>query len=402
LEFTVTTSSVPDYLSIDDVRRALEIRDLTDPAQGAHAIQILLNDVIRALAALWLIPADVLRISPLVAITDNYDLLGYEPASVTRERRYSRYVSPTVMLRSHTSSGIPAHLRSLRLEPHYDRLCVLPGVVYRRDAVDRVHLGEPHQVDLWRIRSTDDLGDQDLMEMVEAVVSSVVPGMAWRTTRTSHPYTVGGRQVEVRVGSAWLELAECGLVAPTVVAAAGLDPAQWCGLALGMGLDRALMLRKGIDDIRMIRSNDDRAVRQLGDLLPWRPVSMLPPIRRDLSVVVDEGMDSETLGDRVRTALPDRVDDVESVELLSLTSWADLAPAARNRLQIRPHQANALIRLVLRPISRTMTAAEANRIRDRAYRALHEGPVLELINKPHYRDPTCEVTRNRPAASPDA
>ena len=222
-------------------------------------------------------------------------------------------------------------------------------------------------------------------------MSSVVPGMVRRMTRTTHPYTVGGRQVDVRVGSAWLELAECGLVAPTVVAAAGLDPAQWSGLALGMGLDRALMLRKGIDDIRMIRSNDDRAVRKLGDLLPWRPVSMLPPIRRDLSVVVDAGMDSETLGDRIRTALPDRADDVESVELLSLTSWADLAPAARDRLQIREHQANALIRLVLRPISRTMTAAEANRIRDRAYRALHEGPVLELINKPHSPDPTCGV-----------
>jgi hypothetical protein len=52
-EFTVTTSSVPDYLSIDDVRRALEIRDLTDPAQGAHGIQILLKDVISALTAVW-------------------------------------------------------------------------------------------------------------------------------------------------------------------------------------------------------------------------------------------------------------------------------------------------------------------------------------------------------------
>jgi phenylalanyl-tRNA synthetase alpha chain len=155
----------------------------------------------------------------LVSITDNYDLLGYEPTSVTRERRYTRYVSATVMLRSHTSSGIPAHLRSLRLGPHNDRLCVLPGVVYRRDAADRVHLGEPYQVDLWRIRSADDLGDQDLTGMIEAVVSSVVPGMVWRMTRTTHPYTVGGRQVDVRVGSAWLELAERGLMAPTVVAA---------------------------------------------------------------------------------------------------------------------------------------------------------------------------------------
>ena len=44
-------------------------------------------------------------------------------------------------------------------------------------------------------------------------------------------------------------------------------------------------------------------------------------------MLVNAGMESETLGDRVRTALPDRAEDVKSVELLSLTSWADLTPA---------------------------------------------------------------------------
>ena len=49
----MTTSSVPDYLSIDDLRRALKIRDLTDPAHGVHAIQILVSDVVKALTAMW-------------------------------------------------------------------------------------------------------------------------------------------------------------------------------------------------------------------------------------------------------------------------------------------------------------------------------------------------------------
>ena len=40
----------------------------------------------------------------------------------------------------------------------YDRLHVLPGLVYRRDAVDRTHVGTPHQVDLWRLKARGLLG----------------------------------------------------------------------------------------------------------------------------------------------------------------------------------------------------------------------------------------------------
>jgi hypothetical protein len=49
---------------------------------------------------------------------------------------------------------MPAVLDSLRGElGHYDRLHVLPGLVYRRDAIDRTHVGAPHQMDLWRIKA---------------------------------------------------------------------------------------------------------------------------------------------------------------------------------------------------------------------------------------------------------
>lgn len=52
--------------------------------------------------------------------------------------------------------------------------------------------------------------------------------------------------------------------------------------SLGLGLDRPLMLRKGIDDVRLLRSGDPRAVAQLQDLSPWRRWSEQPEIRRDL------------------------------------------------------------------------------------------------------------------------
>jgi phenylalanyl-tRNA synthetase alpha chain len=151
------------------------------------------------------------------------------------------------------------------------------------------------------------------------------------------------------------------------------------GLALGMGLDRAVMLRKGIPDIRYLRSEDPRVAAQLLDLGPWRPVSVMPPVRRDLSIVVDHDQDVELLGDRARAALGTRADDLESVSVLSITGYEELPDAARQRLALRPDQVNMLVRLVLRPLSHTLTDAAANELRDAVYLALHQGPEAELI-----------------------
>lgn len=165
--------------------------------------------------------------------------------------------------------------------------------------------------------------------------------------------------------------------APHLLRSAGLDPAAGWGLALGMGLDRALMLRKGIPDIRLLRATDPRIGEQM--LSPWRAVSVMPPMRRDISIVMDASADAETLGDRARAVLGDRIDDLESVEILSITQQADLPKKAPPRLRLEPEQANALVRLTLRSLSRTLTDPEANTIGNDIYRALHEGPVLELI-----------------------
>jgi phenylalanyl-tRNA synthetase alpha chain len=367
-----------NYLSPSALSTALDLRDLTDPTQGPHAMQTLLDRVLHRLSELWGVPADVRRNPALVAVADNYDNLGYESSAITRDQRYSRYVSPTVMLRSHTSAGVPPVLRSLAALAADDRLLVLPGLVYRRDAIDRIHVGAPHQVDLWRIRSAP-LGVDDLMEMVGSIVETVLPGTDWRLVAAQHPYTVHGRQVDVQTGGTWLELAECGLVAPHVLTRAGLDPRRWSGLALGMGLDRALMLRKNLPDIRLLRASDPRIASQLLDLSPWRPVSGLPPVRRDLSLVVDAPIEAETLGDRVRAALGSRSDDLESVTVLQVTLYEQLPPQARDRLRLGVDQVNALVRIVLRPLDRTLTDDDANRLRDDVYRALHQGPVLELI-----------------------
>jgi len=151
---------------------------------------------------------------------------------------------------------------------------------------------------------------------------------------------------------------------------------------MGLGLDRLLMLRKGIDDIRLLRSEDPRVAGQLRDLAPYRPVSRQPPVRRDLSIAVPAAASPEELGHRVREALGGRARDVEAVEVLGETPGELLPAAARARLGFRPGQKNVLLRVVLRSPERTLTDREANVLRDAVYAAVHEGSAYEWAAGP--------------------
>lgn len=363
-------------LSPEAVERALALRDLTDPAQGPHAMQLLVDAATHSLAAAWGCPATVERANPVVTVADNYDRLLYPPGGAARDARYTRYLSRDTLLRTQTSAMIPPLLRRLAEAPPEDVLLACPGLVWRRDRIDRLHVGEPHQLDLWRIRRGPALSGPELDEMIRLVVGAVAPGRELRTQRTVHPYTAGGLEVHVRVADEWVEVAECGVAHPRLLRDAGLPP-EHSGLAMGLGLDRLLMLAKGIDDIRLIRSPDPRVANQLLDLAPYRPVSRHPPVRRDLSLAVGERLGSEELGDRVREALGPHAADVEAIDLLSETWPAALPAPARERLGMRPGQKNVLVRITLRAVERTLTDAEANRLRDEVYAALHEGAHAE-------------------------
>ena len=346
-------------LSLLQLRRALALRDLSDPACGPHAMQLVVDAIVAAVAARWSIPVRVRRASPIVSIADNYDHLGYPPDAVARDARYTRYVCDTAVLRSQTSAMIPALLRESRPD---DVLLVCAGLVYRRDSIDRLHVGEPHQLDLWRIAHGTTTADLD--DMIATVVTAALPGRTWRTSPAEHPYTTCGRQIDVEIDGRWIEIGECGLAA--------IAP----GLAMGLGLDRIVMLRKGIDDIRLLRATDPRIASQMLDLEPYRPVSTMPPVRRDLSIVVDEAsIEAEELGDRVRAALDDRADLVEAVEIASTTPYDALPVAARARLGIAPGQHNLLVRVVLRAVDRSLTHDECNELRDAIYAAIHAGSV---------------------------
>src|SRR5262249_22641272 len=157
----------------------------------------------------------------IVPVADNYDRLGYPARAITRESRYTRYVDAGRMLRSHSSAMIPPALRLLAGEPGDDVLLVCPGIVYRRDVIDWQPTGAPHQLDRWRItRRKMDCADLD--QMIADLLAALLPGRPHRAEPSAHPYTQQGRQVDAHQDGRWVEVWECGLADPGVLAAAGL------------------------------------------------------------------------------------------------------------------------------------------------------------------------------------
>lgn len=366
--------SSPVPITADRLRSALALRDLTDPILGPHALQALVGGVLESIRSS--LPTEVLvrRAHPIVSVADNFELLGYSADATARDSRYTRYVTNDSVLRTHMSAMIPSLLPSIVPAAYEDVTLACVGLVYRRDSIDRLHVGEPHQLDLWRIGARA-MGVDELHELVAIVLSVLLPSIEYRLVPTVHPYTVGGLEVQARDERDWVEIAECGLASSAVLERAGMRAERAGGLAIGIGLDRVLMLRKGFDDIRLLRAADPRVARQMLDLEPYTPVSRMPPVRRDLSVAVAADTTIEEIGARVRDALGARQESVESIDLIVETSAADLPARAATRIGLRSGQKNVLLRVMLRHPTRTLTSREGNELRDAVYRAVHEGSV---------------------------
>ena len=322
------------------------------------------------LGGAWATDLQVHRLDPLTTVRSNYDLLYYPQDNPSRSRRYTRYVTEEILLRTHTSAMIPRLLP--RLQGAGDTTLLCPGLTYRRDVVDRLHTGEPHQMDIWRV-SPGELTGEDLLELIEHVVKAVLGDVEYRCTPTSHYYTLDGLEVEVLWKGEWVEILECGLAHPQVLADAGLE--GYTGLALGVGLDRLVMLRKGIPDIRALRASDPRISEQMRHLDPWVEVSKHPPAKRDISVAMGEATTIEDVCEIAVQCLGEASPLLEEVQLKAETAYEDLPRVAVERLGMKPGQKNLLLKVTLRDMAGTIPRKRANDLLTRVYRALHENEV---------------------------
>ena len=369
------------HLTKEQLKKDLETRDLSDINQGEHCMQLIMNEVINALKEYWNCPVTIYRENPIVTVEDNYDKLKIDKESVLRSEVYTRYVDDNHVLRTMASVMVPRGLQSIKDDIKPNRLLACVGLVYRRDQIDRIHSGVHHQMDLW-YTSENPVSEQDMQDMINIIVKVVTgkENAEYTTIPKIHPYTQNGREIDIIVDGKPLEILECGITNPKILEENGCKGKY--GLALGLGLERILMVRKGIKDIRLLRSTNEKVLSQMNDLEPYKEVSSMPPVIRDISVVVDKNLDVELLGDMVKDSGVD-THIIEEVKILSETQYEELTNTAKERLGIEEHEKNILVRITLRSLERTLTNEECNTYRDIIYRHIStkEGYLNQIKNK---------------------
>lgn len=369
------TSNSKKYLCARSVKEALELCDLTEQDSPTHAIGLLLNEVLEGLVLRGWPVGRILRGPRIVSAQENYGLLGYDPAEVTLGSEHTRWVDEHSLLRTQTTSQIPAALQRIAQNRKEGEIILLaaPGITFRRDSRDRWHCAEPHQMDIWVLGDPEHSTRAHLLKLVGDILACAVPDMSWIYSDSPHHYTEGGIEVNLLSNEQPVEVLECGCIARSLLQRLSIDPARHGGLALGMGLDRLTMLRKGIPDIRLLRDLDERVQAQMHDLLPWRAVSRLPSITRDISLAVSPGLSEEVLTEKMLLAAGDCSAWIEEMQVKGRWAERDLPAKAIERLGLLPGQENVLLRVVLRDCSRSITTREANALYERIQSALHEG-----------------------------
>ena len=363
------------YLSDAALQQALSVTDLTESRSPIHAVRLMVDEIVEGLIRSGWPRAHIQTGPRIVSAEENYGLLGYDPAEITLGSEHTRWVNEHSLLRTQTTSQIPAALQRAAQERKAGEMILLaaPGITFRRDSRDRWHCAEPHQMDIWVLGDPDLSDRENLLRLVGDILRAAVPDKPWVYSDSPHHYTEGGIEVNVLNDGVNVEVLECGLIATSLLRRLGIHPLRHGGLALGMGLDRLTMLRKGIPDIRLLRDSNERVRAQMHDLRPWNAVSRLPSISRDISVAVSPGLSEEVLTEKMLQAAGDCSGWIEEMQIRGRWVSSELPPQAIERLGLLADQENLLLRVVLRDCSRSITTAEANALYEKIQSSLHEG-----------------------------
>lgn len=181
------------------------------------------------------------------------------PARAASDTMYLDYgaAPEDILLRTHTSP-----MQARFMEQHDPPVhVVVPGRVYRRDALDATHMPVFHQVE--GLAVSEDITFADLKGTLAYFAKEFFGTDTEVKFQPDHfPFTEPSAQMHAHAMGRWIELLGCGMVHPAVFEHVGYDPAVVTGFAFGMGADRMAMVRHGIEDLRHMYDPDHRTLGQ--------------------------------------------------------------------------------------------------------------------------------------------
>lgn len=199
----------------------------------------------------------------------NFEALNIPKDHPARDTQDTFYINDNVVLRTQTS---PVQIRTMEQRKPPIRI-IAPGRVYRSDAVDATHSPLFHQIEGLLVDKGITMAD--LKGTLEVFVKRLYGEDSVVRFRPHHfPFTEPSAELDVMCfnchgkgcrlckGEGWIEILGCGMVHPKVLQNGGIDPEEYSGFAFGMGLERIVMRRFNIDDLRLFYENDVRFLDQ--------------------------------------------------------------------------------------------------------------------------------------------
>ena len=199
----------------------------------------------------------------------NFQALNIPENHPARDTQDTFYITDKILLRSQTS---PVQVRTMEKQKPPIRI-ISPGRVYRSDEVDATHSPLFHQLEGLVVDKGITMGD--LKGMLETFAKTMFGESTRIRFRPHHfPFTEPSAEVDVSCFSCggkgcrlcknegWIEILGAGMVHPNVLRGCDIDPEVYSGFAFGMGIERIVMTKYNIDDMRLLYENDMRFLGQ--------------------------------------------------------------------------------------------------------------------------------------------
>jgi phenylalanyl-tRNA synthetase alpha chain len=199
----------------------------------------------------------------------NFEALNIPKHHPARDMQDTFWTEDGNLLRTHTSA---IQVRGLEKVAPPFRI-VGPGRVFRYESIDASHENTFYQVEGMMVDR--DISVSHLIFFMKQLLGEIFRRDVKIRLRPGYfPFVEPGFELDINClicggsgcsvckQSGWVELLPCGLIHPNVLKSGGIDPAEWSGFAFGLGLNRLIMMRYGINDIRHFMSGDLRFMRQ--------------------------------------------------------------------------------------------------------------------------------------------
>ncbi len=254
-----------------EARFKVEKIDVTEPGRVPpmgvkHPLTITMEEISRVFMNMGF---SIVEGPEVETVFNNFDALNAGPNHPARDMTDTFYITDDILLRTQTS---PVQVRTLmKQEPPIK--VISPGRCFRCDTPDATHSPMFHQIE--GLVVDEGITMADLKGTLDSFAKQLFGNDTKTKFRPHHfPFTepsaemdvscfkCGGKGCRVCKGSGWIEILGCGMVHPNVLKVGGLDTEKYTGFAFGMGVERAAMLKYGVDDIRLFYENDMRFINQ--------------------------------------------------------------------------------------------------------------------------------------------